>query len=193
MTTLVFASANKDKIMEVSSKMGELPLNGLNDIGCLEELPETGRTLEENAFQKAAFVFENYHCNCFADDTGLEVESLNNEPGVDTAFYAGPERNAVANMNKVLERLLDKFNRKARFRTVITLFLDGERFNFEGIANGTIAEKPSGNSGFGYDPIFIPEGYDQTFAELSLEIKNKISHRGRALEKLSQFLAQHRK
>lgn len=188
MKTLVFASANSNKIKEVSSKLGGYPLLGLTDIGCHEELPETGRTLEENALQKAEYVYNHYNCDCFADDTGLEIEALNNEPGVDTAFYAGPERNAEANMNKVLENLKDKNNRRARFKTVIVLITGGTRHQFTGIVKGTIAPAPKGTGGFGYDPIFIPDGYEQTFAELSMEIKNSISHRGKAIGLLAEFL-----
>lgn len=191
MTTLVFASANPNKVKEVSAKMGGLPLRGLTEINCTEELPETGTTLEQNALQKAKFVYDNYHCDCFADDTGLEIEVLDNAPGVDTAFYAGPERSAEANMKKVLAELNGKSNRNARFKTVISLIMGGEIFNFEGVAEGTIATEPRGNEGFGYDPIFIPAGYTHTFAELSLDIKNKISHRGKALQKLAVFLEQH--
>ena len=162
----------------------------LKDIGCNEELPENQRTLEGNAFEKAAWVFQHYNVDCFADDTGLEVEALNGEPGVDTAHYAGADRDALKNMNLLLKNLEGKSSRKARFRSVFCLFWQGEAYSFEGIVDGRISEKMTGNEGFGYDPIFIPNGFDKTFAELTLEEKGKISHRALAVEKFIKHLNQ---
>lgn len=163
-------------------------LLSLKDIGCNEEIPEDQATLEENARQKAMFIFEKYGYSCFADDTGLEIDALNGEPGVYSARYAGEEKNSNANMDKVLKKLSKINNRKARFRTVISLIIDGKESQFEGIVNGKIIRDRRGNSGFGYDPIFIPEGFKQTFAEMDMSEKNKISHRGIAVEKLAQHL-----
>lgn len=161
---------------------------GLTDIGCAEEIPETGTTLEENSKLKADHVTNHYGIACFADDTGLEVEALDGAPGVYSARYAGAERDNQANINLLLKNLASHTNKSARFRTVITLNLDGKSHQFEGIVNGTIVSEMSGDGGFGYDPIFIPDGYDQTFSQMSADAKNAISHRGRAVAKLVEFL-----
>ena len=188
MREIVFATRNPNKIKEVAAMLSDkVTLIGLDEIGCEEELPETTDTIPGNALQKANYVKKHFNYNCFAEDTGLEVEALNGEPGVHTAYYAGPERDAIANMAKVLSGLENKQNRKARFRTVIALILNDQRYTFEGIVNGKIAFSPQGDGGFGYDPIFIPEGYEQSFGELDKEVKNKISHRARAVEKLIHF------
>lgn len=186
---LCFATNNAHKITEVQQLLGDtFDIVSLQDIGCTEELPETQNTLEGNSAQKARFVFEHYQVDCYADDTGLEIQALQGEPGVYSARYAGPQRDSQANMQKVLDRLEGRINRQAQFRTVITLILSGKEYTFEGIASGTIAEAPSGHQGFGYDPIFIPEGYQQSFAEMPLEEKNQISHRGKAVQQLVDFL-----
>lgn len=190
MKTIVFATNNPNKIREVQALLGDqYRFLSLADINCGEELPETSATLEGNALQKARYVKENYGHDCFAEDTGLEVAALGGEPGVYTARYAGPERSDQANMAKVLEGLADKADRRARFRTVIALLLDGEEHLFEGIAPGVIAAAPQGEGGFGYDPIFVPDGHATTFAEMSREAKNDISHRGQAIRRLQAFLA----
>src|SRR6185436_15089760 len=160
----------------------------LGDIGCHEELPETGPTLEANALQKAKYVFEKYNVNCFADDTGLEVESLNGAPGVYSARYAGENKNAGDNIEKLLHELKDKKNRKAQFRTVIAAIINGKEFMCEGAVKGEILEQKKGNAGFGYDPVFVPAGNSLSFAEMTLEEKNKISHRANALKKFSEVL-----
>lgn len=186
---LTFATANKNKIKEVELLLDDtFRIQSLEDIGCTEEVPETQKTIEGNAIQKATYVYEHYQTNCFSEDTGLEVEALNNEPGVYSARYAGPQRDSADNMAKVLAGLKDQPNRKARFKTVIALIIDGEVKTFEGIVNGTILTKQQGTDGFGYDPIFLPEGSDKSFAEMSREEKNQISHRGRALRKLIDYL-----
>ncbi len=186
---LVFATNNQNKIREIQSLAGEeLRILSLKDIHCHEELPENQNTLEGNASQKATFVYRNFGMNCFADDTGLEIETLNGAPGVYSARYAGAAKDSNDNMNKVLKALEKEKNRKARFRTVISLIIDDEEFRFEGIVNGRIIEIKRGNEGFGYDPIFIPDGYSQTFAEMPISEKNKISHRSRAISKLFLFL-----
>ena len=185
---LVFATNNKHKIEEVQSKVRDnFKILGLEDIGCTEEIVEDGETLDENASIKSNYVFKKYGKNCFGDDTGLEIEALNNEPGVYSARYAGG-RDSEKNIDLVLERLRGKEKRNARFRTVISLILNGQEILFEGIVNGTITSERRGNAGFGYDPIFIPDGYDRTFAEMSLEEKNQISHRAKAMEKLLVYL-----
>lgn len=188
MKEVIFATSNPNKVREVNEMLPHLTIKSLKDIGCTEEVPETTGTIQGNALQKARYVSENYKVNCFSEDTGLEVEALNGEPGVDTAHYAGPERSADANMALLLTNLEGKESRKARFRTVVALILNGEEHQFEGIVNGTIAQAKMGNGGFGYDPIFIPDGYDTSFAEMDKTEKNKISHRGRAIEKLMKFL-----
>jgi len=191
MKELVFASGNDNKVAEVEFKMGgSIKLRGLKSIGCTEDIPETGDTLEENAIMKARYVWENFGVSCFADDTGLEVESLEGAPGVLSARYAGPQRNTHDNMALLLSNLRDKPNRRARFRTVICLIDNGVEHLFEGIVDGTIIEQGRGAEGFGYDPIFLPDGSDKTFAEMSMEEKNDLSHRGRAIAALKQFLHQ---
>jgi XTP/dITP diphosphohydrolase len=185
---ICFATRNAHKLEEVQSVLPEfIRLVSLDEIGCTEELPENQRTIEGNALEKARFVFEKYGVDCFADDTGLEIEALNGQPGVDTAHYAGPERSAEKNMALVLQKLQHSQNRKARFKTVFALYWEGEMYSFEGLVEGTIAPKPTGNQGFGYDPIFIPDGFSQTFAELGPEVKNRLSHRARATQALVNF------
>ncbi|RYZ95859.1 MAG: non-canonical purine NTP diphosphatase [Sphingobacteriaceae bacterium] len=189
MRELVFATNNRHKLDEVADKIkGKFKLLTLEDIGCHEDIEETGSTFKENASIKSHHVFNNYHLNCFGDDSGLEVDALNGEPGVYSARYAGTHGNHPANIEKVLKQLGDNVNRKARFRTVISLIWNGEEHFFEGTVEGTIRQEESGIGGFGYDPIFQPEGYDITFAEMSMEEKNSISHRGRAMEGLIDFL-----
>ena len=186
---LVFASNNKNKILELQSMLPDtILILSLESIGCFEDIPETAGTIEGNAIQKANYVTEKFGYNCFADDTGLEVDSLNGDPGVYSARYAGEQRNADDNMNKLLAMLESKNNRAAQFKTVMALNLNGSQHLFTGIARGLITSKKIGDQGFGYDPIFQPDGYDETFAQLSLEIKNKISHRGKATKKLIDFL-----
>jgi len=186
---LVFATNNKHKLKELQAILGErFELLSLQDIGCNEDIPEEQPTLEGNARQKAYYVYEKYGYSCFADDTGLEIESLNGEPGVFSARYAGPAKNSEENMIKVLDKLSKINNRKARFRTVISLVMNGKEKQFEGIVEGSILKEKRGNSGFGYDPIFQPTGFGQSFAEMSLDEKNKISHRGRAVAQLVQYL-----
>ncbi|MEP6803812.1 MAG: non-canonical purine NTP diphosphatase, partial [Flavobacterium sp.] len=178
---LVFASNNLNKIKEIQSILkGSIQLLSLEDIGCHEEIPETADTIEGNAILKANYVTQKYGYDCFADDTGLEVTALNGEPGVYSARYAGEQRNADDNMDKLLKALSDKEDRSAQFKTVIALNIKGEQHLFTGIAKGIIVLEKKGNHGFGYDPIFKPENYDETFAELSSDIKNKISHRAKA-------------
>lgn len=189
MKTLVFATNNAHKLEEVRAILGnDFQIASLKEIGCHDDIPETADTLEGNAMQKAQYIKDKFGMDCFADDTGLEVEALNNAPGVFSARYAGPGHNSEANMKKLLHEMEGKENRKARFRTVIALLLDGKEYTFEGIVKGNIIEEKRGDSGFGYDPIFVPEGYDLTFAELGNDIKNKISHRAEAVKKLSAFL-----
>lgn len=189
MKQLVMATANPNKIIEIKNKIGEaFNFLSLKDIGCMEDIPETSDTIEGNALQKARYVFEKYHYNCFSEDTGLEIESLNGAPGVITARYAGEDKNPEANINKVLSEMHDKSDRRARFKTVIALLLDGEEYLFEGIINGEITTERRGNDGFGYDPIFKPEGHDKTFAEMTISDKNVMSHRALAVEKLKVFL-----
>lgn len=186
---LVFATNNLNKLKEVQALIpSQIKLLSLNDIGCLEDIPETQHTIEGNAMQKAEYIKQHYGYDCFADDTGLEVEALNNEPGVFSARYAGAQRNADDNMNLLLKKLNDKDNRKAQFKTVIALHVNGELRTFTGICKGEITLQKSGKLGFGYDPIFKPNGYEQTFAEMNLELKNKIGHRGKAVNQLVSFL-----
>ncbi|WP_426064755.1 non-canonical purine NTP diphosphatase [Flavobacterium sp. DSP2-3-1] len=185
----VFASNNKNKILELQSMLPEtITILSLESIGCFEDIPETADTIEGNAIQKANYVTEKFGYDCFADDTGLEVDALNGDPGVFSARYAGEQRNADDNMNKLLEVLAVQNERKAQFKTVIALNLNGKQYLFTGIAKGEITLKKIGNQGFGYDPIFQPEGFPQTFAQLSLDVKNKISHRGKATQQLINFL-----
>ena len=187
---LVFASGNEHKVYEVAKKLGgSIPLKGLHDIGCTTDLPETSDTLEGNARQKARYVWEHFGVNCFADDTGLEVFALDMAPGVYSARYAGGQRSSTDNMRLLLENLKNQSDRSARFRTVICLILEGEEYLFEGTVQGTIRPEPSGTEGFGYDPVFEPSGYAITFAEMSIEEKNIISHRGKAIAALRDFLA----
>lgn len=186
---LVFATNNLNKLKEVQALIpSQIKLLSLNDIGCLEDIPETQHTIEGNAVQKAEYIKTQYGYDCFADDTGLEVDALNGEPGVYSARYAGAQRNADDNMNLLLKKLNDKDNRKAQFKTVITLHLNGNIQTFTGICRGEITLQKSGKEGFGYDPIFKPNGYEQTFAEMNLELKNKIGHRGKAVNQLVSFL-----
>ncbi|MFN3754944.1 non-canonical purine NTP diphosphatase [Flavobacterium sp.] len=187
---LVFASNNKNKIKEIELLLPEsITLLSLEDIGCFEDIPETANTIEGNAMLKANYVTENFGYNCFADDTGLEVEVLNGEPGVYSARYAGEQKDANDNMDKLLDNLKDKSNRKANFKTVICLNLNGEQYLFTGIINGKIIEEKIGTNGFGYDPIFVADGHTKTFAELTLEEKSVISHRGLAVKQLVGFLS----
>ena len=186
---LVVATNNAHKLEEISAILGdEMELFSLKDINCHADIPETADTLEGNARQKALYIYENYGMDCFADDTGLEVDALNGAPGVFSARYAGDGHDSEANMQKLLKELEGKENRKAQFRTAICLIIEGKEYLFEGIVKGAIIEEKRGGAGFGYDPIFVPEGHDQTFAELGNDIKNTISHRARAVEKLCKFL-----
>lgn len=186
---IVFATNNLNKLVEVQALVpNSIELLSLKDIGCFEDIPETQLTIEGNAIQKAEFIKTHYGYDCFADDTGLEVEALNNEPGVFSARYAGEQRNANDNMDLLLENLHGIPNRNARFKTVIALHLNGVMTTFTGICKGQIIEKKIGDKGFGYDPIFTPETYDQTFAEMSLDLKNSIGHRGKAVRQLCDCL-----
>ena len=191
---IVFATNNKHKLSEIRDILGnEIEVLSLDEIDCHADIPETSDTLEGNALQKAHYVYDNYHMSCFADDTGLEVDALGGEPGIYSARYAGNNHDSEANMTKLLAKLGDNKNRKARFRTVIALILDGKNVEekiFEGIVEGSIIKERRGGEGFGYDPIFQPEGYNHTFAELGSDIKNKISHRARATAKLVDELKQ---
>jgi len=185
---LVFASNNEHKVNEIQAMIGStIRLRSLKDIGCTEEIPETGRTFEENAGQKSRFVYEKFGLNCFADDSGLEIDALGGEPGVDSAHYSG-SRNFEQNIQLVLDKLGDSEKRTARFKTVISLIIDAEEFLFEGSVEGKITKSISGSGGFGYDPIFQPDGYNISFAEMSADEKNRISHRAKAIEKLISFL-----
>jgi XTP/dITP diphosphohydrolase len=188
---LVFATNNRHKLKEVKAMLNHIEVLSLNDINCIDDIPETADTLEGNAILKANFISEKYGLNCFADDTGLEVEVLNNVPGVHSARYAGENGNAENNMNKLLYELENKKNRKAQFRTAIALNIQGKQFIFEGICKGEILQKKQGNSGFGYDPIFKPSGSNKSFAEMNINKKASISHRGKAIEKLALFLNKH--
>lgn len=189
MKKFVFATNNIHKLREVAAIVGhQIELLSLNDIGCHDDIPETSDTLEGNALLKARYVYERYHTNCFADDTGLEVEALGGAPGVYSARYAGEGHNSEENIKKLLHELEGKDNRKARFRTVFALIINGKEHLFEGIVRGEIIARKRGTSGFGYDPIFVPEGFTQTFAEMSDGQKNKISHRALAVGKLCKFL-----
>ena len=194
---IVFATNNQHKLQEIREILGDqFEILSLADIGCHEDIPETGNTLEANAHQKAEYVFDHYHIDCFADDTGLEVDALGGAPGVHSARYAeGTDHNSEANMAKLLRELGDNDNRKARFRTVISLIqMEGgnpvcsREYQFEGVVEGRIDREKHGSEGFGYDPVFIPEGYDKSFAELGEEIKNQISHRARAVKQLAEWL-----
>ncbi|WP_421828940.1 RdgB/HAM1 family non-canonical purine NTP pyrophosphatase [Larkinella sp.] len=187
--TLCFATNNANKLAEIAALLGDqFTLKTLQDIGCLEEIPETQDTIPGNSRQKAEHVWDHYHVNCFADDSGLEVDALDGAPGVHSAYYGGHPRSYERNLNLLLTNLKDQTNRRARFRTVITLVIDGQYWSFEGVAEGQILTEPRGTGGFGYDPIFQPDGYDRTFAEMSMEEKGDISHRGKAFAKLVAFL-----
>jgi XTP/dITP diphosphohydrolase len=189
MKKLIFATGNPHKVKEVNEMLGgTFEVLSLKDIGCTEDIPETRPTIAGNALQKAEYVLENYGVDCFSEDTGLEVDALGGAPGVLSARYAGSDRDSDANMNLLLKNLEGKENRSARFRTVIALKLKGETHTFEGIAEGTIRHERSGQGGFGYDPIFEPLGHNVTFAELSSQEKNTISHRGQAVRKLVAYL-----
>jgi len=191
MTHLLFASHNKHKVEEIRAILGpDFSVSGLSDLGLVHEIPEPHHSLEENALAKVRFVARNHNLDCFADDTGLETEALNGLPGVLSARYAGPAKNSRANIDKLLKELSGKNNRKARFRTVIALVMDGKEHLFEGVVNGIIAREPRGEHGFGYDPVFIPDGYNKTFAEMDAEEKNRISHRWMAIDRLAGFLKQ---
>jgi len=188
---LLFATHNPNKILEIKPKLPSgFRLTSLEELKFLNEVPETGNTLEENALEKARYIYNRFKIIVMADDTGLEVEALNNEPGVFSARYAGDQKNSEDNINKLLGKLSGIANRKARFRTVISLITATEEINFEGIVEGVIIHERRGNGGFGYDPVFIPDGHDKTFAEMSLEEKNQISHRARAINKLTEYLDQ---
>ena len=187
--TLIFATGNAGKAKEVGQLLdGIMEVKSLKDIGFTEEIPEDHPTLEANAIQKARYIYDRYEEDCFAEDTGMEVMELNGAPGVYSARYAGPKRNDQDNMNLVLNNLADKKDRSAQFRTVVALILDGKLHTFEGIVTGKIAKEKTGEKGFGYDPIFVPDGYQISFAEMEAAEKNKISHRGRAIKKLIEFL-----
>lgn len=187
--SLVFATNNKHKLEEISHLLEETyEIIPLEAIGCHDDIPEDHETLEENALQKARYIKEHYGCDCFADDTGLEIEALNGQPGVYSARYAGPAKDSKANMQKVLDNMQNQTNHKACFRTIIALILDGQEYLFEGRVDGEILTEQHGSAGFGYDPIFRPEGFKESFAEMDLDTKNSISHRGRAVSKLVDFL-----
>ena len=189
MQQLLFATNNAHKLEEVAAKIkGSIQLVSLNDIGCNDDIEETGTTFSQNASLKSHFIYNKYHLNCFGDDSGLEIDALSGEPGVYSARYAGVHGDHAANNQKVLDKLSSTTNRKARFRTVISLIWNGEEHFFEGTVEGTIRHELIGAAGFGYDPIFQPNGYAKTFAEMSLEEKNAISHRAKAMGKLLDFL-----
>lgn len=186
---LVFATHNLNKSQEIAAMAGEkFNIRNLKDMDCHTEIPETSDTLVGNALQKAHFVLEHYHCDCFADDTGLEVEALDGRPGVYSARYAGEHCSYQDNVNKLLREMKGKSNRKACFKTVIALIVNGEEHIFEGRIDGIIIEEARGEKGFGYDPVFVPNGFDKSFAEMSDEEKNKISHRGQAFQKMLNYL-----
>lgn len=187
--TLFFATGNPNKVREVNDILGaDFSIKSMKDLGHEEDIPETSPTLEGNALQKARFVREKFGVDCFSEDTGLEVDALDGAPGVYSARFAGPEKDSGANIDLLLKRLKGATDRKARFRTVIALLSDGEEHLFEGTVEGRIAQQRQGSGGFGYDPVFIPDGFRRSFAEMSLEEKNGISHRGRAIRKLVDFL-----
>lgn len=189
MRKIVFATNNKHKLIEIQSILKDrFDVLSLSDIGYNEDIPETGNTLSENASQKSHTIFKRFNIDCFSDDTGLDIDALNGEPGVYSARYAGEDASYDDNVNMVLQKLDRKENRKAAFRTVISLILNGVEHQFEGIVPGQITNEKNGSGGFGYDPVFKPDGFDITFAEMSSEVKNKISHRGKAMEKLVVFL-----
>jgi len=191
MNKLIFATNNLHKLREIRQILkGKFEVDSLQDIGFQEEIAETSHTLEGNAILKARLIHQRYRRDCFADDTGLEIHALGGKPGVHSARYAGEDCISENNIQKVLLELNGAKDRKARFRTIIALILDGKEYLFEGIVNGTIISDKRGHDGFGYDPIFVPDGKELTFSEMSPEEKNKISHRGRALKKLTEFLSE---
>lgn len=186
---IVFATQNENKVAEIQQLMPPgIEVMSLKSIGCSDDIPETADTLEGNARIKARYIFEKFGLNCFADDTGLEITALNGRPGVLSARYAGENKSADANMDLVLSEMIHATDRSARFRTVIAAIIEGEEILFEGIVTGKITEVKSGAKGFGYDPVFLPDGFNQTFAEMNLDQKNKISHRGKAVAKLIAWL-----
>jgi XTP/dITP diphosphohydrolase len=188
-TSVVIATNNRHKLEEIQAILHKnIQLKTLKDIGCTEELAEDQDTIEGNSFQKADYVYKHYHVDCFADDTGLEVDALNGAPGVISAMYAGPQRNANDNIDLLLRNLSGKSDRRARFRTIITLIQSGVVHTFEGIVNGKIIDDRRGDGGFGYDPVFLPDGHSRTLGEMSMEEKNLISHRAMAVKKLANFL-----
>ena len=186
---IVFATGNPNKLKEIKSAINSFEIVGLKDLGITDDIPETGDTLKKNALQKAKYVYDKTGFDCFSDDTGLEIEALDYRPGVYSAMYAGPDCNAENNMRKVLEELGETPNRNAQFKTVIALILEGKEYFFEGVVKGEILKEKTGKDGFGYDPIFRPLGYKESFAEMSIAQKNEISHRGLAVKKLIKFLA----
>lgn len=189
MNKIVFATNNLNKLSEIRDLVSShIQILSLNDISCIEDLPETRNTLEGNASQKANYIYNNYGLNCFSDDTGLEIDAIDGNPGVYSARYAGIPSNSINNIKKVLTELDGLSNRSARFRTIISLIFENEEFLFEGVCKGLISKEPIGDKGFGYDPIFIPDGYDSTFAEMNMIDKSKISHRGKAVRSLLEFL-----
>lgn len=188
MRTLVFATNNKHKLEEVQALIGDkFRLKTLGEIGCLDEIPETGTTFRENASQKSHYIWDRFNMNCFSDDSGLEVDALNGEPGVYSAHYSG-SRDSEENLQLVLDKMTGIKDRSARFKCIISIILDGNEHFFEGTVEGKITESRSGSAGFGYDPIFRPQGYEVSFAEMSAEEKNRISHRAQAVSKLVEFL-----
>jgi len=191
MKEIIFVSNNQHKVKEVQQAIGDsFTIKSLSDIEFHEEIPETQDNLKGNALQKAETIYSKYHIDCFADDTGLEIDALDGRPGVFSARYAGEQCNSEDNIQKVLAELRDTTNRNARFRTIICLILNEEKYFFEGVAEGKIIDELKGKEGFGYDPIFVPNGYEKSFAEIDLNLKNNISHRGKAVRKLSTFLKQ---
>lgn len=186
---LIFATNNEHKVLEVRKVVGDkFEIMTLKEFGFHEDIPEPHDTLAKNAYEKSSVIHKRFNVNCFSEDTGLEVFSLNGEPGVISARYAGPQRSSTDNMALLLAKLVDKQNRQAQFRTVVSLILEGKEYQFEGIAKGNIIHSPRGNKGFGYDPIFVPKGYNKTFAEIDSTEKNMISHRAKAIKKLVEFL-----
>lgn len=190
MNQLIFATGNPNKVLEVNDMLKETSFDviSMKEFGHTDELPETQGTIQGNAIQKAQALYELFKIDCFSEDTGLEVDALEGAPGVDTAFYGGPEKDSHKNMARLLTDLKDKTDRKAQFRTVIALILDGKLHTFEGICRGSITEQRIGDDGFGYDPVFQPQGFNTTFAEMDRKTKNKISHRGKAVQQLIAFL-----
>ncbi|MDR1631701.1 MAG: non-canonical purine NTP diphosphatase [Dysgonamonadaceae bacterium] len=190
---IVFATNNKHKLDEIRSILdASYTIVSMDEIGCYEDIPETAHTLEGNALLKAQYIKTHYGYDCFADDTGLEVRALDNAPGVYSARYAGESKDSKANMQKVLKELENQMDRSARFRTVIALIIGRKEYLFEGVIEGKLIDEARGNAGFGYDPVFVPEGYTKTFAEMEIDMKNKISHRAKAVEKLKEFLDEKR-